>query len=240
VSDTFTLTNVFFIVYFIIMPRSPRIAKGGIVYHALNRANGRMRIFRTRGDFEAFERILADGADLHAIRICGYCIMNTHWHLVLWPRHDGDLSEFMKWITATHSHRWHGAHKNAGLGHLYQGRFKSFPVQSDTHYLTLMQYVESNPSRAGIAELNVNWPWSSLAVRAGHNKAVTLSDGPVELPKHWMKIVDKEEILENDLSLIETCMKRGRPMGQSEWTNTMAAKLGLQSTLRPRGKPKGV
>ncbi len=224
------------------MPRHMRIARGNVVYHVLNRANGRLRIFKKRRDFEAFEQILNEGAELFSMRICGYCIMNNHWHLVLWPRHDGDLSEFMKWITMTHSHRWHRAHKTVGLGHLYQGRFKSFPVQSDSHYLTLMQYVESNPARAGIVERNIDWPWSSLAIRTGQEKDVVLSDGPVELPMRWLKLIDDATgISESDLTLIETCVKRGRPMGGSTWTNTTAAKLGLQATLRPRGRPrKGV
>lgn len=240
VSDTFNLlTRKIIIILYAIMPRLARISKGNVVYHVFNRANGRLSIFRKRGDFEAFETILADGAEQFSMRICGYCIMNNHWHLVLWPRHDGDLSEYMKWITVTHSHRWHGAHRTFGLGHLYQGRFKSFPVQPGLHYITLMQYVESNPSRAGIVERNVDWPWSSLAVRAGHEKVVTLSDDPVELPMHWEKLLDKEEITENDCVLIETCMRRGRPMGDSEWTNKIAAKLGLQSTLKARGRPKG-
>jgi putative transposase len=65
------------------MPRSKRIAKGNIVYHVLNRANGRLRIFKTPQDFESFEQILAEGLELFAMRLCGYCIMSNHWHLVL-------------------------------------------------------------------------------------------------------------------------------------------------------------
>ena len=113
------------------MGRPKRIAKGNIVYHALNRANGRLRIFKKRQDFEAFESILAEGIERYRMRLCGYCIMGTHWHLVLWPRADGDLSHFMRWITVTHTQRWHAAHGTSGIGHLYQGRFKSFPVQDD-------------------------------------------------------------------------------------------------------------
>jgi putative transposase len=85
------------------MARPLRIIRGGVVYHVLNRANGRLRIFKKRGDFEAFEKIVAEGIDRFAMRVCGYCIMSTHWHLVLWPREDGDLSAFMKWVTVTHS-----------------------------------------------------------------------------------------------------------------------------------------
>ncbi len=113
------------------MPRPRRQCAGGIVYRVLNRANGRLRIFRKRADFEAFERVLAQGIERVGMRLCGYCIMGNHWHLLLWPRADGDVSEFMQWVTLTHTQRWHAAHGTTGIGHVYQGRFKSFPVQSN-------------------------------------------------------------------------------------------------------------
>ena len=70
---------------------------------------------------------------MHGLRLHGYCLMPNHWHLLAWPREDGDLSRFVGWLTLTHTQRWHAHHRTAGTGHLYQGRFKSFPVQSDEH-----------------------------------------------------------------------------------------------------------
>lgn len=219
------------------MPRSKRIAKGNIVYHVLNRANGRLRIFKKHADFVAFEQIIAEGLMRFDMRLCGYCIMGNHWHLILWPRNDGDLSIFMKWITVTHSHRWHVAHDTVGIGHLYQGRFKSFPVESDEYYLTLMQYVENNPLRAEIVNRSIDWPWSSLAIRTGSDKPIVLSDGPVELPQRWKSLVNKN-VKVKDVEKIEECIKRGQPFGQSEWVVKIAKKLGLESTLKPRGRPR--
>ena len=100
----------------VIMSRLRRIAKGGLVYHVMNRANGRLRIFKKMRDFEAFEETLGEGCERFSMRVCGYCVMSNHWHLVLWPRKDGDLSEFMKWLTVTHSHRWHNSHGTVGIG----------------------------------------------------------------------------------------------------------------------------
>ena len=220
-----------------IMGRAKRIDKGGIVYHVINRANGRLRIFKKRADFEAFERILAEGVERFGMRVCGYCIMSNHWHLVLWPREDGDLSQFMRWVTLTHSQRWHVAHGTVGIGHLYQGRYKSFPVQGNAHYLTLMRYVEANPLRAGIVDTAGGWPWSSLAVRLGEEKELPISRGPVKLPANWHKHVALA-IAPNDLAAIENCLKRGAPLGNERWLTQTAAKLELQSTLRPRGRPR--
>jgi putative transposase len=218
------------------MPRPKRIAKGNVVYHVINRANGRLRIFKTPADFEAFEQILAEGIEQFSMRLCGYCIMSNHWHLVLWPRRDGDLSAFMKWITATHSHRWHGAHGSAGIGHLYQGRYKSFPVQNGTYYLTLMQYIESNPLRAKLVKHGRDWLYGSLAIRTGADKPIPLSDGPIVLPKRWPGMVDGLD--ETKASEIETCIHRGRPFGDAMWAQKTAVKLSLESSLRPTGRPK--
>ncbi len=125
---------------------------------------------------------------------------------------------------------------------MYQGRFKSFPVESSSYYLTLMRYVESNALRAGAVERSADWPWSSLAIRLGDEKPIVLSKGPMALPGRWTKLVDKAvNMRKKDREMLETCIKRGRPMGQDDWILTTAAMLGLESAMRPRGRPrKGV
>ncbi len=97
------------------MPRPRRQCAGGIVYHVGNRANGRLRIFRKRPDFEAIERVLAEGVERVGMRLCGYCIMGNHWHLLLWPRESGDVSAFIRRVTLTHTQRWHAARGTAGI-----------------------------------------------------------------------------------------------------------------------------
>lgn len=220
------------------MPRRKRKNLGNVVYHVLNRANGRLRIFKKPGDFEAFERILAEGLSRFPMRLLGYCLMGNHWHLLLWPQDDGDLSMFMQWVTMTHSQRWHAAHGTAGMGHLYQGRFKSFPVQSNDYYLTVLRYIESNPLRAKLVKSSREWVWSSLAVRQGKDKdGLALAAGPLELPDNWLGLVD---ILPNetDLEKLANCICRGCPYGSEAWIMRTVNQLDLESTLRPRGRPK--
>ncbi len=219
------------------MPRPQRIALGGYVYHVLNRANGRLRIFRKAGDFLAFEKILADGMALYAMRVCGYCIMSNHWHLLLWPRGDDDLPRFMRWITLTHTQRYHTSHATVGIGHLYQGRYKSFPVQGDPHYLTVLRYIEANPLRAGLVDDAGQWPWSSFAVRRGRKSAVALSDGPTELPSNWAKLL-QADLPSSELDCMSNSLRRGTPFGSTRWTTATVGCLGLQCTVRPRGRPR--
>ena len=89
------------------MPRRHRTATGGYVYHVLNRAVGRATIFETDKDYAAFEKVFEEARGHVTMRVLAFCLMPNHWHLVLWPFHDGDLSEYMRWLTNTHTRRWH-------------------------------------------------------------------------------------------------------------------------------------
>jgi REP element-mobilizing transposase RayT len=130
------------------VPRPRRASEGGLIDHALNRANARLAIFQTDQEYAAFQRVLAEAVVRRHMRLLAYCLMPDHFHVLLWPREDGDLSRFMSWLTMTHTQLWHVHHRTAGTGHLHQGLFKSFPVQSDERFLTVCRYVERNALRA--------------------------------------------------------------------------------------------
>ena len=144
------------------MPRSPRADEAGGLYHALNRGNSRAEIFDKDADFEAFERILGEGLELYDVPLFSYELMPNHWHLVLRPHQDGEMSNFLRWITATHTMRYHAHYQASGEGHVYQGRFKSFPIQSDDHFLTACRDVKRNALRAGLVPRAEDWRWSAL------------------------------------------------------------------------------
>ncbi len=218
------------------MPRKKRITKGGVAYHVLNRANGKLRIFKKDLDFIAFENILAEGIERFSMRLCGYCIMSNHWHMLLWPADDGDLSDFMHWITMTHVRRWHTAHGTGGIGHVYQGRYKSFPIQHNSHYLKTMRYIEANPCKAGIAQTPADWQWSSYTQRLNAPKPFDLNPGPLKIPDNWPTIV-KAAIPANDSAQIANCIKRGSPYGDEEWITKTAKQMKLESTITKPGRP---
>ncbi|OGA49271.1 MAG: hypothetical protein A3F74_09055 [Betaproteobacteria bacterium RIFCSPLOWO2_12_FULL_62_58] len=220
------------------MGRPLRAAAGDVIYHVLNRANARLPIFEKPSDFEAFERVLVEAHARMATRILAYCVMPNHWHLVLWPQRDGELSEFMGWVTLTHTQRWHAHHLSAGTGHLYQGRFKSFPVQADDHFLVVCRYVERNALRAGLVVRAEEWRWSSLWRRAQgrHAAPAWLAAWPAERPRNWLDWVNKPQT-EAELEALRCSVQRGRPYGSGTWVRRIAGKLGLESTLQPRGRP---
>lgn len=221
------------------MGRPLRAAVGDLVYHVLNRANARVRIFKSEADYKAFEQVLAEARERFSMRILSYCVMPNHWHMVLWPRRDGDLSRFVGWLTLTHTQRWHAHKHSTGLGHLYQGRFKSFVVQSDEHLLTVCRYVERNGLRANLVDRAEDWRWSSLWRRQfgnGEAKAL-LSDWPVKWPDNWLLRVNGPET-EEELRALRRSVNSSQPYGRGSWLEGTVKRLGLMSTMRPRGRPR--
>ena len=218
------------------MPRPLRAAGGGLVYHVLNRSNARLALFEDAGDYDAFVRVLAEADRRVPVRPLAYCVMPNHFHLILWPRDDGDLSRFMRWLTLTHTQRWHAHRRTAGTGHLYQGRFKSFPIEDDSHYFTACRYVERNALRAGLVARAEHWRWSSLAPYTSAD-APSLSPGPIAHPPDWIERVNAALTPEEDAAM-QRSIARGQPLGRPGWQAEITAKFGLGSTFRNRGRPK--
>ena len=149
------------------MPRRPRFRTGGYAFHVLNRAVRRQTIFSTEGDYTAFQQVLEEARHRAPMRLLGFCLMPNHFHLVLWPVGDEDLSEYMRWLGVTHTQRWHAYHKTSGTGPIYQGRFKSFPVEQDEHFLTVVRCLART---AGVSTSSVRRPkpsWRQSASRSG-------------------------------------------------------------------------
>jgi putative transposase len=221
------------------MPRTARVAPGGLVYHVLNRAVARLPLFEKRGDYEAFERVLGEAQQGTPTRILAYCVMPNHSHFVLWPKADDELTAFVRWLTQTHTMRWHAHHHTRGTGHLYQGRFKSFPVQSDEHLYTVLRYVEHNAVRARLVRRAENWMWSSVWRRTrGNSEAQSLlSSWPIALPDDWLARVN-QPLTEQEIQAIRHSVTRGTPFGAEVWRKRTAGRLGLNQTLRPRGRPR--
>jgi putative transposase len=109
-----------------------------------------MRLFLKQGDFVAFERTIEKTLLTRPIRIVSYCLMPNHWHMLLWPKRKGDLSAFMQKLTITHVRNWQENRRRVGYGHLYQGRYKSFPIEGDEHFYQVARYVERNALRASL------------------------------------------------------------------------------------------
>jgi putative transposase len=165
--------------------------------------------------------------------------MPNHWHLVVWPQREGELTAFTRWLAHTHTMRWHTHYHTLGTGHLYQGRFKSFPIEQDDHLLQVLRYVEHNALRANLVARAEAWRWSSLWRRQQGLTlpALPLSEGPLPLPADWIEQVNAPQT-EAELAALRRSVCRGAPYGSLSWQRATAASLQLQYTLRPRGRPR--
>jgi len=164
--------------------------------------------------------------------------VTNYWHFVVWPEGDADLSTFMQDFTNTHVKRWKEHRHETGYGHLYQGRFKSFPVETEDYFYQVLRYVERNALRANLVERAEDWKWSSLG-RSGREDAAfpILAPWPLPRPCNWVELVNQPQT-EAELAALRHCVNRGTPYGAQNWIERTAKQLGLESTLRPRGRPK--
>lgn len=221
------------------MGRPKRADVAGHCYHMLNRSNLRATIFHKHADFQAFETIIDEALELYDIELFAYCVMPNHYHFLVRPGTDGMMGRFGHYVGLTHTQRYHSHYGTTGQGHLYQGRYKSFPVQSDEHFLTVARYVERNAFAAKLCDSPEQWNYGSLyhwheATEASKRR---LSAWPVRRRSGWIQQV-KMDFSKAEREQLDWSSRRGVPFGDSAWVEMMARKYGLESTMRPRGRPK--
>lgn len=171
------------------MPRSLRILPAGCVAHALNRGNDKRVLFDCPEDFEIFLELVRWAKTKCSVRIVAYCLMRNHWHFILWPRTDDDITIFFHELTTAHAKLWRRQTRTSGTGHVYQDRYKAFPIFTEAYFFTVMRYVEGNAYRARLVDSARKWRWSSLQERLGYDRGI-LDEGPAELPGNWVESVD--------------------------------------------------
>src|SRR5262249_26476203 len=128
---------------------------------------------------------------------------------------DGDLGRWVRWLLVAHAQCYH-RHYHC-TGHVWQGRYKAFPVQDDDHLIGVLRYVERNALRAELVARAEDWKWASLPGWLRGGPVLWRGEQPVR-DSRWLE--------------------RGRPYGDDSWTKATAQRLWLESTLRARGRPR--
>lgn len=173
------------------MSRSPRSALAHHVYHVVNRGALKQRLFDSDEHYANFLGILRRALAREPVEVYAYCLMPNHWHLILRPASVAALTAYMRWVTTVHAVGFRRRSNTLGLGHVYQGRFVSVPIENERQMATTLVYVEANPLRAQLVERAEDWPWSSLRERISPNPRHRLIvDGPWDLPWNWVTVVN--------------------------------------------------
>jgi len=170
----------------------------------MNRAAKRSTLFASARDYELFEQTMESALARFPIRILAYCLMPTHFHLLLWPRHDGEVSRFIKWLTATHAQRWNECHGSVGTGAVYQSRFRCVWVEDEKQLLHAWRYIERNPLNADLVVRAEDWRWYSLWRRIRGPHPHPLCEGPFALPGDWV------ELLNVPVNVVQATRRRDR------------------------------
>lgn len=183
--------------------------------------------------------MLGEGLERYLVELFSFVLMPNHWHLILRPSENGSMGRLLRWVTATHTQRHHAHYHTAGERHLYQSRFKSFPVAADDHFLVVCRYVERNALRANLVQRAEEWEIGSLWrwLQKVEPKPRLLSPWPIPRSSNWVERVN-HPLNERELEAIRNCIQRGRPYGSEAWTAKVAERNGLGYTLHPRGRPR--
>jgi len=148
--------------------RRARVTYQGAFHHAVNRGHGGLPIFSDKEDKAVFLQIMDEAARVYRIRIFAYCIMDSHYHLVL-QNSSGRMSEFFKKLNGHYGTLYRKQH--SGAGYVFQNRYRSRIIQDDSYLIQVIGYVLNNPVRAGLVKDFLDYPWSSAAhyFRRGRN-----------------------------------------------------------------------
>ena len=174
------------------------------------------------------------------MRILSFVLMPNHWHFLLWPEGDHDLSNFCRWLTHTHSMRWHAHYHTSGTGHIYQGRFKSFAVETDDHLYTVLPVILSV---IRCAPTSCNEPKTGAGPVSGGGSTAMTALARFSVPGRWRcrqtgSNTSTPHKPKGNLKLLRRSLLRSCPFGSTSWQKRTANRQGLSHTLRPLGRPK--
>ncbi len=144
------------------MPRRARTASNSGYYHVVMRGIGKQILFEEKADYLRFLETLERYLSEEPFDVLAYCLMENHVHLLLHTQFG--LERIMKRIAGSYAYYFNSKYERSG--HLFQDRFSSEPIDSDSYLLAVVRYIHNNPQKAGICARE-NYPWSSWQAYMG-------------------------------------------------------------------------
>ena len=216
------------------MVRIARIVVANLPHHITQRGNRRQKTFFQDEDYRLYRSLMADWCNKHTVEVWAYCLMPNHVHLVAVPRSEDGLRRAIG-----EAHRRYTRHVNfreGWRGHLWQGRFHSFPMD-ESYYLTVARYVELNPVRAKLVSQPEDYPWSSASAHLSGRDDKLVKVAPLlEMVDDWAGVLSAE-IEVKRLKEIQHHECTGRPLGDVSFVERLESVSG-RSLRRRKPGPK--
>ena len=215
------------------MARLARVVVPDCPHHVLQRGNRKENVFGDDSDRLVYLRLMRDACELHRVFLWAYTLMDNHVHHIAVPAREDSLGRAIK---ETHGEYTSYLNTKYGLvGHAWQGRFKSFPME-ESHCWNAIRYVERNPVRAGMVERAEHYVWSSAAAHCGLREDMLLSgDCPVvrEIKNwsEWLRLENAEGV--DDVIRLHT--RTGRPLGSKGFIGGIEEQKGRKLLPQKRG-----
>lgn len=226
------------------MARQPRPVLPGIALHVVQRGNDRSACFRRESDYMLYLTHLRELADRLGCAVHAYCLMTNHVHLLLTPPTTDACAALMRNLGQRYVQRFNRVYKRTGT--LWEGRFRSFLVDSAHYTLACYRYIEQNPLRAGMVPTPAMYLWSSYHVNAGlradplvtpHAEYLALSEDPLRRQIAYRELVEGV-LAQDDLDRIRDAARKGMPLGGEAFQAKVEIDLGRRIRRAKPGRPK--
>jgi putative transposase len=226
------------------MSRLPRPDLAGISQHVVQRGNNRMPCFFDDADRQDYLRILLLSAKRHGCAIHAYVLMSNHVHLLTTPTQAGAIASMMQTLGRLYVAAFNARHRRTGT--LWEGRYKSCLVDSDTYVLRCHRYIELNPVRARMIDDPAEYPWSSYQANGlgpydplitPHEIYLALAETPARRQAVYRTIV-AQAISEDELAEIRAYVQQQRALGSDRFQARIEAELGRCARVRPACRPR--
>ena len=228
------------------MARPLRITVLNLPFHVLDRGNNRQIVFREEGDFVYFLHLLKRYKKELKFKLYHFCLMPNHFHLVLEPTIEGSLPKIMMRLTLAYS--WYFNQRYGGVGHVWQGRYKSSLVDKENYFIWCGLYVELNAVRAGLVSKPEDWRWSSYRFYA-FGEMDPLIEGLLDISAYYLElgntVRERQKAYREDVAEVmkEEFLKGIREkldegvFGKEDFVREAKERFKIGS-LRSRGRPR--
>jgi len=224
------------------MARLPRLSLAGYPHHVIQRGNNRQAIFLTDEDRKTYLAWLSEYAEKFDVLVHAFVLMDNHTHLLLTPETDAGLPRLMQALGRRYAQNFNHFHHRTGT--LWEGRYKSAPIQSDRYLLACMVYFDLNPVRAGMAGTPAEYAWSSHRHFIGeqtnplitaHSLLWTLGNTPFARESAYRVLVSSGISADQQLQLTESAFK-GWALGEDTFFTEIQALTPRRITKLKAGR----